>query len=852
MLRTTQLNKRYPRTNQSPIDALCDVSIAFPDTGLVFVCGKSGSGKSTLLNILGGLDNATSGTVTILGADASRFTEHEWNAYRKDHLGFVFQDFNLLPEFTVFENIRLALDLQHQPFDEEQLRTVLHQLDLSDIEDCMPNELSGGQIQRIAIARAIMKHTRVLLADEPTGNLDDDTAAKVFETFRAMADEQLVIVVTHDVEAARLYGDRIIHISNGRITSDTTSNHVTTSSSASVLPAGAPRQSARSLPLRAAWRLARSSLHHRLGRRIVTMIVIILSLSFFGLSDLIGQFSIGQASYNTFQNTHYRILPFARRNTDESSAAPRTLPPSPADVQWLSAHDIPADWLGYHVNTEFYELVVDDIPYYNQYYIQFVSGVIEVPDQSALNLPYQGAFPTATDQLMINNYMLEHFIDFGFQYWDPITATTVATDNVVDFSDVVGKQVQLRVGMGFRTFEIVGMVQYDLDYYHDLKPRWNRITEHSSYDDTRVIEFAADQYSFLSRFIVAQGFYVDNITDARKATSFSVANLGNSQDVVVTLSDFMLPGDLTDEQRAQHIHHDTIDVSVLDTIDPVNYQFDGDVPTWLEDDEIIVPSSWFDDTLAANLNTFLGTTVTLSLITMHDDGEYYETVEYERELTIVGFYTGDYFYMNYNVIVSDTIFETIVDMTINDADYFYTELHQDQQDRDLFVQLDRGGYLHATTLSDGIYRVAELLVLMKDVFFYASWLLLVFALVLIVNVMSASVIHKRRQIGILRALGASKRDVFVLFALEGAAIALVCLVLALAVMQLGIMQFNQFIRTATNSDVMLLRHSLRSVVIIALIAITSVTLGTYLPVYRMTSRAPIETIRDQRGTPVKS
>lgn len=222
MLEVKNLCKTYKTKKGAETRALDGVSIRFPETGLVFLLGKSGSGKSTLLNICGGLDTADSGEIVIMGRSSRDFSPTDFDSYRNTFVGFVFQEYNILGEFTVEDNIALALELQNKKRDSAKVAQILQSVDLGEFAKRRPNTLSGGQKQRVAIARALVKEPRIILADEPTGALDSDTGRQVLETLKKLSADKLVIVVSHDREFAELYADRIVELKDGKVISDVT------------------------------------------------------------------------------------------------------------------------------------------------------------------------------------------------------------------------------------------------------------------------------------------------------------------------------------------------------------------------------------------------------------------------------------------------------------------------------------------------------------------------------------------------------------------------------------------------------------------------------------------------------
>lgn len=226
MLIIKNLRKTYRSKGGVTVKALDDVSVTFPETGMVFLLGKSGSGKSTLLNICGGLDTPDSGEIIVRGRSSKTFSESDFDSYRNTFVGFIFQEYNILNEFTVEENLSLALELQGKNKNKKRVNELLEQVDLQGFARRKPNTLSGGQKQRIAIARALIKDPKIIMADEPTGALDSNTGKQVLDTLKKLSQTRLVIIVSHDREFAEIYGDRVIELKDGKIISDVTKEKV--------------------------------------------------------------------------------------------------------------------------------------------------------------------------------------------------------------------------------------------------------------------------------------------------------------------------------------------------------------------------------------------------------------------------------------------------------------------------------------------------------------------------------------------------------------------------------------------------------------------------------------------------
>ena len=216
----TDLTRRYGE-GDTAVDALRGVSLSVRKGELAAVMGPSGSGKSTLMHILAGLDRPTSGEVTIAGTKLSALSDNDMTRLRREHIGFVFQFFNLLPMLSAEENITLPLLIAGEKADPAWFKELIAKVGLTDRLSHRPSELSGGQQQRVAIARALVSRPTVVFADEPTGNLDSKSSGELLTLLRNSVDElgQTVIMVTHDAVAAS-YADRLLVLGDGRIVHD--------------------------------------------------------------------------------------------------------------------------------------------------------------------------------------------------------------------------------------------------------------------------------------------------------------------------------------------------------------------------------------------------------------------------------------------------------------------------------------------------------------------------------------------------------------------------------------------------------------------------------------------------------
>lgn len=217
ILQTTDL-KKYYGTEPNITKALDGVTLSIEEGEFVAIVGTSGSGKSTLLNIMGGLDTPTSGSIKVKGKELSKFNDEKLTIFRRRQIGFIFQNYNLVPVLNVYENIVLPVELDGDKVDKKFMGEVVRMLALEDKLNNLPNNLSGGQQQRVAIARALISKPAIVLADEPTGNLDSRTSSDVLGLLKVTSQKihQTLVMITHNNEIAQL-ADRIIRIEDGKI-----------------------------------------------------------------------------------------------------------------------------------------------------------------------------------------------------------------------------------------------------------------------------------------------------------------------------------------------------------------------------------------------------------------------------------------------------------------------------------------------------------------------------------------------------------------------------------------------------------------------------------------------------------
>ena len=224
MIKVNNITKLYHSSKGDEVVALNHLSINIKSRGLTFICGKSGAGKTTFLNLIGGLDKCSSGDIEVFGHVITKFSEQEITNYRNFVVGIVFQEFHLLEDCTVEENIYHAIHILPEQHNHYSVDEVLELVGILDLKHRFINELSGGQKQRVSIARALVKKPKILLCDEPTGSLDFETGKQIIKLLKEISNKISVIIVSHQIEDANQFGDRVITFDNGLIKNDKIKN----------------------------------------------------------------------------------------------------------------------------------------------------------------------------------------------------------------------------------------------------------------------------------------------------------------------------------------------------------------------------------------------------------------------------------------------------------------------------------------------------------------------------------------------------------------------------------------------------------------------------------------------------
>ncbi|MDE6614287.1 MAG: ATP-binding cassette domain-containing protein [Clostridia bacterium] len=428
--------------------------MTLPSKGLVFLLGESGAGKSTMLNLLGGIERADGGEIYVDGLNIVKSTDIELDRYRNTDVGFIFQDFNLLTNFNVAENVRLAQDLQSKEECGSKVDDALTAVKMSEYANRKINELSGGQKQRVAIARAIVKNPKIILADEPTGALDAKTGRTILELLKEISKDSLVLVVSHDEVFANSYADRIIRIENGKVIEDKTISEDAENVAQDSQVASAPNSNAKkkySLSPKTAVKMAAYSLGSKKIRLAMTLILCIVCFAVFGIADTLAAWNCEKTTYDAIISSDDKYI-----------------------VNWTNEGSHLVDDFtkvykesGYRFKIQEYYLPIKDTEYSYGCYHRYADGYVEIGDKTMQELDaklYAGRYPQEQGEVAISYHIYRGFKAGAYKANDLYIDGSLleATDGE---NGIFGK----KVSVSNCNFTIVGIIDTGYDYEKNSK-----------------------------------------------------------------------------------------------------------------------------------------------------------------------------------------------------------------------------------------------------------------------------------------------------------------------------------------------------------------------------------------------
>ncbi len=824
MIELKNISKTYSKGNEDEVKALKNVNLTFNDSGLYFITGKSGSGKSTMLNILGGLDSVSDGQVIVDGECLDTLSCNQLDEYRKNKVGIIFQSFNLIEELSVGENIALALDLKGEKTDIEKIRQALKAVDLDGYEKRKASKLSGGQKQRVAMARALVKFPDIILADEPTGNLDSATSQTIFELLKELSKERLVIVVSHDGESVKKYADTIIECVDGEATlnENKKQDKEPISKKTKLNESPSKGMSARNIA-----KLGLGfALRHKF-RMIVTLILVVFALSFIGVAVTMAQSNNVSVEYSNLIAKGEKVVHLGAKLKPDSN-----LHNVSGMIYNESAKKICDELPDFKFNKIYYDTRfdgVDEIPEYREndnFHTGRILGVTALTDDDLARLGMTmlaGSLPKEKNEVALPAYICDIYLEYGLY-----NGEKYIEEPIDSYSALIGKSYG-------QYYKIVGVVDtgFDMARYAPLKNISQNITQ-NEYDQYvelgRELEYVTS-HSIHSSIIVSQ-YYIDyNYTlPTAKVERGSIAGIGISYVSILTATSY---GNLYTQEEGYQITKFKDFTTLADDevifdrtrLFTAYYNYHKRTPS---DEELI------DFCLNNKISLQLG-----------DD----ETAKEFKIVGIIDDRINPYPYSAPHLLMSES-FLSQYDYEDDIIWSLYTALSGDKnKDKKLVAvsqsfDIDENFYFPIYwSAMEGLEIGYTFVNIIKYFGVGTGVVFLIFTILMIINYIGATISSSQKQIGVLKALGAGNKELISIFSVESILIGLIGFVLAV-VLSIGWIALCNYIMAWANNIAMGMEVNWLSALALFCVAAITCALGSILPIKRLLKKKPIDIINN--------
>ena len=799
-----------------------------------------------MLNVLGGLDNFDSGDIIINGNSLKSFKEKDFDNYRNSYVGFIFQDNNLLEEYSVKKNIGLALEFKGFNDNEAKIEQALEKVELKGYTYRKPNQLSGGQKQRIAIARAIVKDPKVVLADEPTGNLDSETGRQIFELLKELSQDKLIVVVTHDRESAEIYADRIIELVDGHIASDKTIKDLSNIEDKVIGNLKIAKFSYKRII-----GLSINNLKIKWGRLLVTLVLFAFSLILFGIGLSAANVNTNEITYNSMNEIGENIV----------YLAPEILPDSRINNQNYNITQSQLDTIRQLLPNNDFKLIyngcyVPEMPYSQEstyYYTnKDLSGYVSFDSQDLDNYGFNiiaGRLPESENEVAIPYYIYETFNKYGYYdvhanvtreincYNDILELSLSVSKNSINPSNIVGI---IDTNFDSKRFEMLKTFNVEESTQQECVSYYNLLGILSTY-----IPYSVHIALFVNNQFIEREYYpmTNVITETYTGLVFppnyySSMNYYAKAGVISYLIDNEIPikglyGSYNDIKSDEVIVSKQFLISYL-----------GRNGSEYKDIELT------DEVLDEIISN--GLIVEMTIGNNVDKEEYNEN--YLNPFTIIGYYddytsvneAGNYvpeFIFN-NDVISNIINEnglyksifTSFTSDINNNMALINFSYRTDVDKDFSFSIKTilRNDLEIIIYESNAYRFTGLL---------ASIAFGIFTVLMMLNFIISNIKAKNKEIGILRALGLSSFNVFMIFFTE-------CILISISAFLLSLyplFQICNFINIRENFEIIKINvFNIGAMQIISMLGISIFIAfaGSFLPIFKLTRKKPVEIIRN--------
>ena len=838
MIKLEKVSKKYviDKNINTNIYALDEIELNFEKTGLVIIVGESGSGKTTLLNMLGGIDFPTSGEIYFNNKSLSTYIPEDYNNYRNNHVSFVFQEFNLLIEYSVIDNIKIALKIQkHEKVEvNKRANNALKLVGLEEFASRKINTLSGGQQQRVAIARAIAKNSDVILCDEPTGNLDNKTSVEIFDMLKEISKNSLVIVVTHDKMIAEKYADRLINLSNGQIVEDERINEVCQKESSSIIVS---KKRAKGMSIRNSVAMIYDNIKKSLISSISLVILLSLMLSLTTVFFSLSQYNQQDSMVNTLKENNQHIVQVVKyidqpREEIVSEDGSTEIVNGPQlwyedskieDVEMLNKQtsNEASFYPSYFFNKNFQDFT-DEFIYTDEtkfsYELRSFREAISVDDYTNFHMKLvYGDYPSANNEVLIYDYMAHCLIEYG-----------VFEGNISSVVDKVLKDKNTGL-----TMKIAGILKSDYANYSYIK------------DGKESYQFEESYITSLQTLFCTPGFIVELENEKTYNSVFKCYFANNDNGKIIE----------TDIKKMKNISIEGL--SFIAKVDDIENER-GVVVSKTRLAEILDVDE--NDITPEIANNFLNEYSITGIKSLYDFGNeksyntglFYNIIgisdNIEEEEGVLNWYTHsqDDLYLN-NSVFRQIYLSLGTDWGVNAAvlDKFIFQTHDE-----LFYNNNPDYYFEGYTdyTSYGVL-IAESDYYIQNVKDFAFDIMIVMICVGVIGLFSFAVmlIHKNKyKIGVLKSLGEKKSNIILIFGIQIALVTLLSFILSIPIGFIIMLSINSTFAATINSSLVFFSISASAEFIVLGLSLITVLLAIIIPFIKLHFQSPVSIIRNNK------
>ena len=864
MIELKNVSKTYKSKKATNTTALKNISIKFPEKGLVFILGKSGSGKSTLLNVIGGLDKYDEGEVIINGKSTIEFKEKDFDAFRNTYMGFIFQEYNLLENYSIEQNIKLPLELQHIKATDEEVKNALKQVDLENISKRKTNELSGGQKQRVAIARALIKNPEIILADEPTGNLDTETSEQIWNILKNLSKDKLIIVVSHDAESAQKYADRIIQIKDGSIISDNGNNDTTNTQKYNLVKAR--------LPFFYSFKMGVGSLGHKKLKLIFSTLLIVFSLICFGVMLSAYKSDLNTRILSLFEEngpTNVDISKYKNeinylelRKKIESSGSQEyeelMEKYSPIDIDegfinevknktgmtWNNVYKIDSPSGNAEMIYPDNNQNIDNMPMY-YWFAMYALNDLSFMETDNLKLNNViGEIPKKDDEIMIPSFIADCIIYRGCLAKDTNDEKAeIKKYQPKNYNDLVnsGKFVNIS---NIAYMKIVGIIDYSdrLNQFSTMKTTKSK--EYGSAEDSSNLFMKLnEEITYNQTTLYVHSSFINKMKNEKNTYSFIKTKLKYGENKYISQGIAYIDKEIvicTNEQskKITNLNSDEIVINegTLSLITDYNYSeaYENNKNKYDSKEDFLI--KYLKD------NSIIGKNIKINI----NNGKLVENEQEYVEYKIVGVYFDEISESeNSNSIIyySKNIVEPLISGKVH-CKALSRKVEKIDEMKKILSQYsaDLSYELSSCIYSDKALEASSVTYFLTFISKYGVVFFLLFASMILMNFINSSIKFRKKEIGTLRALGCRSIDIIKMFLYESIILMVISLGISFAIIPKIINTVNTYAMNSMFINIKILEFGSEQVLEITGIMLIIVVLANVFPVRRITKMKPIDAI----------